>query len=248
MLFMKKSKNDVEQQQFGSTQKYLEIDQIKDDVLILRDGSLRSVLKVSSINMSLLSETEQTSIIGAYQNALNSLEFPVQFLAQSRKVDLTSYMAILQKAADAQPPGLLKDQTLEYISFLKQILVNVNVMDKVFFIVVPFYPNVVATQSKGLLSKFGFGGVPANNTNEASKDYENNRKQLEQRSEIVSSLFGSMGLSVEAMPTEALIEIFYTCYNPETAGHEHLKDIGSMGAKYISARQDVEQNLGGTRQ
>lgn len=241
MFFPRKtSAKNAQRQAFESTQKHLSIDQIKDDCLVLKDGSLRAVLMVSSINMDLRSEEEQESVIRSYQNALNSVEFPIQIVVQSRKVDLTSYLASLEDAATKQPPGLLKDQTNEYIKFLKEILVNVNVMDKRFFVIIPFFPNVVTEGSKGVLSFFGMGGQTTGPAQD-SKNYTMNHEQLSQRVQIVASLLGSIGLKASNLPTEALIELFYACYNPETAGHEHIKNLNAIGAKYITMRDHVNQ-------
>lgn len=222
-----------------STQKYLEIDQIKNDCLILKDGSLRAVLMVSSINMDLRSEEEQEAIILAYQNALNSLEFPLQILVQSRKVDLTLYLGYLEEAATKHPHGLLRDQTTEYIAFLRQILDNVNVMDKKFFVVIPYFPNIVEEKSKGILGILGGGNKNQTQAQKQTESHEKALKQLNQRAEIACSLLNSTGVAAKPLPTEALIELFYICYNPETAGHEHIKNLGDLGAKYISKRNKL---------
>lgn len=246
MFFKKADPNQKEPQHFESTQRYLEIDHIRDDVLVMKDGSLRTVLSTSSINMDLRSEEEQESIISAYQSALNSIDFPIQLLVQSRKVDLTSYLAMLEGAAERHPAGLLKDQTNEYISFLKEILSSVNVMDKRFYIVVPYYPNVVAESSTGMLSFLGLGGNKntGDKVAETLKNYTANTEQLAQRTQIVLSLFSQIGMTATRLPTEALIELFYACYNPETAGHEHLRNLDSLGANYVTARGSIEKEIG----
>lgn len=120
-MFFKKKEQTNTQPHFGSTQKYLEIDKIKDDAVFLKDGSLRAVFIVSSINMELRSDQESASVIANYQSALNALGFPIQILVQSRRVDLTSYIATLEESASKQNIPLLKDQTNEYIVFLKDI-------------------------------------------------------------------------------------------------------------------------------
>lgn len=243
MLFKKQNQQQNIHQKFESTQKFLEIDEIKDDLLLFKDGSIRSVLMVSSINMELRAEEEKASIIGAYQSALNSLEFPLQFLVQSRKLDLTNYLGLLEESEKNQPIPLLKEQTTEYIAFLKDILSNVNVMDKRFFMIIPYFPNVVAESSKGILSLLGI--KQQGQTNEGkTENYLQNRQQLERRVQIVSGLFSDIGLNLTPLPTEALIELFYACYNPETAGHEHIKELGNLGAQYISTRQSTEKDLG----
>lgn len=235
-MFFKKDPDQNPHQQFESTQKFLEIDEIKDDLLVMKDRSLRSVIMVSSLNMELKSEQEKNSVTYSYQQALNSLEFPLQFLVQSRKLDLTAYLGLLEESEKAQTIPLLREQTSEYIVFLKDILTNVNVMDKRFFIVVPYYPNIVETSSKGVLSFLGI--KKQGQTQEGEKEnYFQNKDQLEKRTQIVASLFSEIGVTTTVLPTEALVELFYACYNPETAGHEHIKSLGTLGANYISTRE-----------
>ncbi len=241
-MFFKKNPQENVQHTFDSTQKYLEIEAIKDDLVLLKDGSLRAVVMVSGINMELRSGREQAMVLSSYQEALNSLEFPIQILVQSRKVDLTSYLASLENAGVDQAIPLIRDQTFEYISFLKSILSSVNVMDKRFFIVVPFYPNVVAQGSKGVLSLLGI--QKQTKQNPAMANYNLNVDGLRKRVDTVVSLLGNLSLTASQLPTEALIELFYACYNPETAGHEHIKNLPSLGASYISTRESVESDLG----
>lgn len=241
-MFNKKKEQLNPQQHFESTQKYLEIDQIKDDTIFLKDGSLRAVFMVSSVNMELRSDQESMSIISGYQSALNSLDFPIQIIVQSRRVDLTSYMATLDASASKQTIPLLKDQTYEYLAFLKQILANVNVMDKRFLIVAPFYPNLIEQQSAGVLSFLGLKNKNSSG-NKTTLNHAENLQNLARRAQTVEQSFGSIGLKVSRLPTEAIIELFYACYNPETAGHEHIKNLSSLGASYISTRKSVEEGL-----
>src|SRR3972149_9163503 len=193
-MFKKKKQQENTQPHFESTQRYLEIDQIKDDAVFLKDGSLRAVLMVSSINMELRSEQESASVVSMYQSALNALDFPIQIIVQSRRVDLTSYMATLDESASKQTIPLLKDQTYEYLAFLKQILSNVNVMDKRFFVVVPFYPNIIGQQSAGVLSFLGIRKQAGSNM-KANFNQEQNIQNLEKRAQIVASSFSSVGLT-----------------------------------------------------
>lgn len=242
MFFSKKDPQQNIHQTFESTQKFLEIDQIKDDLLLFKDSSMRAVMMVSSINMELRAEEEKMSIISAYQSALNSLEFPVQFLVQSRKLDLTNYLGLLETSAQNQPIPLLREQTSEYILFLRDILSNVNVMDKRFFVIIPYYPNVVAESSKGIMAMFGIKKQGQTQEGE-NENYLQNRQQLQRRAQIVSGLFSDIGLALTPLPTEALVELFYACYNPETAGHEHIKGLDTLGANYITTRQSAEDNI-----
>jgi hypothetical protein len=237
-MFGGKNKNsEKEKKILGSTQKFLAVDHIKDDVLVLKDKSLRSALLVSSINMELRTEEEQEIIISSYQGMLNSLNFPIQVLVQSRRVDLSSYLATLKESEIRQTVSLLKEQTSEYISFLEDILSNVNVMDKKFFVIIPHFPNIVAQESVGILSFFG------GKKQTGASNYAVDIRDLGQKTQIVISLLQSMGLNATQLPTEALVELFYSYYNPGVSEHEHIENIDSLGAEYISTRESVKKGL-----
>lgn len=243
-MFFNKSQNNTQGKPptLGSTQEHLEIDQIKDDILIMKDGSLRAVLMVSSINMQLLASEEQEIIIASYQNILNSVEFPLQILIQSRRVDLNNYITSLESAMNNQTNTLLKDQTEDYIYFLQDILDSVNVMDKKFFVIVPYYPSVIEAASGGVLSTLGLKKKTEAESHKV-ESYEQNRRYLFQRVDMVVSLLRELRLTVTQLPTQALVELFYVCYNPETVGYEHIKNLESLGTKYITAREAAEKQM-----
>jgi len=236
-MFSKKKSKEESKEQMQSTQKFLEIEYIKDDALILKDGSLRSVLLVSSINMEIRTEEEQDIIISAYQGALNSLNFQIQLLAQSRKVDLSSYLSTLQRSKEQQKNTLLREQTSEYINFLQDILTSVNVMDKKFFVITPHFPNILAQGSTGLLSALGL------KKKTVSSDYTTDLQNLNQKTNIVIALLKSFGLRTTLVPTEGLIELFYSCYNPGVSENEHIESLDSLGADYISTRESIKKDL-----
>lgn len=240
-MFIKKDKQkEAAKIQMESTQKFLAIDHIKDDTIILKDGSLKAVLLTSGINMELRNEMEQDSIISAYQGALTALGFPVQMLIQSRKVDLSAYLNSLENVLNAQTNALIREQTEEYIYFLEEVLDNVNVMDKKFFVIVSHYPNIIAKQSSGILS-FLDGKKETSFT--SSINYPLEIKELEKKVQIVTNLLKGIGLTATKIPTEALIELFYSCYNPDVSEHEHINNLAVLGSEYISARESVKEEL-----
>jgi len=102
-----------------SSQQFLEFDQIKNGIIILKDKTLRAVLMVSSLNFSLKSEEEQSAIIYQFQSFLNSLDFQCQIVVQSRKTNITGYFDGLKKLEKNQKNELLKLQTSEYRKFKK---------------------------------------------------------------------------------------------------------------------------------
>src|ERR1043166_6842496 len=127
-----------------ATQEFVPIKEVRDGVVILKDGSLRALLMASSINLALKSQDEQQAIIGQFQNFLNSLEFTTQFFVQSRDLDIRPYIALLEERLAAELDDLMKIQIREYISFIKDFTERANIMTKIFFIVVPYDPALVA--------------------------------------------------------------------------------------------------------
>ena len=123
-----------------STQRYLKIADIKKDTVIMKDGTLRAVLMVSSINFALKSEDEQQAIIGGYVSFLNNIDFPLQVVVQSRELNIAGYLDSMRKKANEQTNELLKNQTLQYIDYIGQLVSLGKIMNKHFYIVVPYNP------------------------------------------------------------------------------------------------------------
>src|SRR3989344_3987480 len=173
-------------QEIGSTQDFLRFGEIRDNIIILKDGNLRQVLLCSSINFSLKSEQEQNAIVFAYQNFLNSLNFPIQILMQSKKLDLSGYLENLQKKAQAQQNELLRMQSLDYIDFIKRLINLANIMDKRFYVIIPFL----------VPPKISGPKMPGNAPQPAltPEEFEQYKKELEQRVQVVQSGLGSIGI------------------------------------------------------
>ena len=123
-----------------STQQFLEIDQIKDGILVLKNKSLRGIIMVNSINFALMAEEEQNAVIGQYQNFLNSLDFSLQILVQSRKLNITSYLDKLRDLETRQINDLLRTQIVDYRNFINEIVSGGTIMNKTFYVIVPFQP------------------------------------------------------------------------------------------------------------
>lgn len=226
----------------ASTQKYLKIDEIKDGVAVLKDGSLKSVIHVSSINFALKSEPEKNSIVLGFQGFLNALSYPIQIVARSKKLDLDEYLESLVQRAKSQSNPLLKDQTLDYIDFISRMLEVVNIMDKDFFVVVPYFP--IATSKEGLMDKVTgiFADKSANRSNDAQ--FAQNKTQLDLRvSQVVSGL-NSIGLKSYPLDTEQLIELFYSLYNPGLDRTQKIVDITKLGADVIQTSPNGGESNG----
>lgn len=217
----------------SSTQAYLNIAEIKDGVIVLKDGSLRAVMMTSAINFALKSGSEQDALIFAYQRFLNSLTFPVQILVQSRRLDLDYYIEKLSKKAAEQDIELVKLQILEYTEFIKRLIAVTNIMDKRFYVIVPFYP-VGVQASKGLFSKlFATSATKDEVVKKADEKFEESKVQLMQRVESIAGSLGAIGLRAVTLNSEELVELFYSIYNPGTATKQRLANIDELTAASI---------------
>lgn len=192
------------------TQAFVPIKEIRDGIIVLKDGSLRTILLASSLNFALKSADEQQSIIFQFQNFLNSLNFSVQIYTQSRRLDIRPYIALLEERLRDQVGDLMKMQTREYIEFIKSFTESTNIMTKSFFIVIPYSPPVIGGVSA---VKSTFLGNKTNTSDEKSS-FEENRSQLQQRIEVVEQGLVRCGIRVAELGTEELIELFYKTFNP----------------------------------
>jgi type IV secretory pathway VirB4 component len=196
-----------------ASQEFVKVKEIRDGIVVLKDGGLRAVLMASSINFALKSDDNQQAIISQFQNFLNSLDFSVQIVIESRRFDIRPYLAVLEEKLMKQKSELLKIQTREYIGFVKKFTDNTNIMNKSFFIVVPFSPAIVEVKSKqGLLSAFRLSkGAGHANTNES---FEEHKSQLDQRVSVVEQGLVRTGVRVAQLGTEEIVELFYHLFNP----------------------------------
>ena len=195
-----------------STQEFVPIEDIRDGGVILKNGSMRMVLMVSSINFALKSEDEQTALLLQFQNFLNSLDFSAQFFLQSRRLDINPYIESLQARTEIQKSELIKIQTREYIEFVKNFTSSINIMSKTFFVVIPYYPSVIDSGNKGFLGRF----LPGKKNGDAIKEtrFEEDKIQLEQKVTIVEQGLTSVGVRTARLGTEELAELFYKSFNP----------------------------------
>ena len=158
-----------------STLAFVEVAEIRDGVLVLREGQMRAVLAVSSANFALKSNQEQESIIGNFQGVLNSIDFPMQILVQSRKLDLNPYIENLKALEDKQANDLLRAKMQEYAEYIRQMSSEVNIMDKNFFIIVGFEP---VTLKQGIFGRFLRALNPSKVIKQKQEDFIKNRKML----------------------------------------------------------------------
>ncbi len=206
----------------ASTQKYVDVEEIKDDVIVLKNGSLRAILLVSSINFDLKSSEEQDAIIGQYQNFLNSLDFPIQIVISSRKFNIKPYLDILEKKEIQQENELLKFQISEYKNFVENLIKVSNIVSKFFYIVIPFYP--VESREQGLLDKIMAIFNPRQITAEKKVLFETYKNQLWQRADHISAGLSGIGVRVTLLKTEEIIELLYNSYNPSVFTNTIIKN------------------------
>ncbi|MEK7128784.1 MAG: hypothetical protein AAB858_00335 [Patescibacteria group bacterium] len=195
-----------------STQEFVPIKEVRDGVVVLKDGGLRLILIASSLNLALKSEDEQRATISQFQNFLNSLDFSVQIYVSSRRLDIRPYIALLEERLKAQMEDLLKIQIREYIDFVKNFTERSSIMTKNFFIVVPYTQPLLG-------GKKGFSILPSKKgTAEKKLDdmeaFEEARSQLEQRASVVEQGLSGMGIRVIQLGTEEVVELFYKIFNP----------------------------------
>ncbi len=210
-------------QSSANTLNYVDIQSVEDGVVILKNGTLRAVILVSSINFDLKSSVEQEAIIGSYQNFLNSLDFPVQIVVSSRKLNMSSYLSLLSSAEKAQRNELLRIQTTEYRSFVKNLADVTNIMSKFFYVVVPFAP--VENANVGVLSKISSLVNPQGALKARGELLETYKSQLWQRVDHVAAALEGTGLNFTALTTDELIELYYNAYNPSVYSQSGVKDV-----------------------
>lgn len=202
----------------GATQNFIPLKEIRDGVVILKNDTLRGVLLVSAVNLALKSTEEQNATMEAFQGFLNTLEFSVQIVVQSRKFDILPYLSVLEERLKNIPEELLRIQTRMYIEYVKTITEQANIMQKHFYVVIPYTGagNQVGGEGGGFKL---FGKRKKQTLEEAeAESFENKRAQLEQRMNVVKQGLSSMGLRVTELETQQLIEVYYQLYNPGDTG------------------------------
>jgi hypothetical protein len=196
-----------------ATQEFVPIKEIRDGVIVLKNGDLRSIILANSVNLSLKSEDEQKATIMQFQNFLNTLDFSIQISAQSRKLDIRPYLMLLEERIKVQSEPLLKLQTREYIDFIRNFTEQVNIMTKNFFVVVPYTQNSLKPKASfldRLLQRRSKSEVKA----DEQVAFEEKRSQLEERVGVIQQGLASCGIKTIELGTEEIIEVFYKVFNP----------------------------------
>ncbi|HHE67518.1 MAG TPA: hypothetical protein ENL33_00430 [Candidatus Parcubacteria bacterium] len=199
-----------------STQEFLEIKQIRNGVIVLKNNALRAVLMVSSLNFALKTAEEQEAILYQFQNFLNSLDFTCQIVASSRRLNITGYLDKLKELEEKEENELLKLQIKEYHSFIEGLMTGGNVVQKNFYVVVPFTIFEQKGPNKRKLRVF---------SELTEKDFQRAKSQLIQRVEFVALGLKRCGLQAIPLTTSELIELFWSLYHPLEAERGYYPEI-----------------------
>ncbi|MFA5420468.1 MAG: TraC family protein [Patescibacteria group bacterium] len=208
------------------TQQYLDIAEVKYNTVVMKDGSLRAVLAVSSINFALKSEDEQNAIISSYVSFLNNISTPIQIVVQSRDLNIQGYLDYLKEKEREQTNRLLKIQTAEYMEYIKELVSIGKIMEKKFYVIVSYNPKGEIT--KGFFSQLSEIFKPANLLRLKEAKFLKYKEALSRRVDSVGSGLMSLGVSVKQLNTQELIELYYKTYNPETAKNQKLEDVRKL--------------------
>lgn len=237
----------------NSTQNSLNIAEIRDGIVIMNDGGYRAVVMCKSINFDLMSPQERESVEFSYQGFLNSLYFPIQIFVRSQKVDLRPYIDRLDKIRTEHDNMLLALLMEDYIDFMNDLSVQTNIMDKKFYIVIPFFREIDSAKaikaSKGFLTTI----LGQKETRVVINEAELEKAKTELRNRVQAVMSGLQQCGVQSLPldTQELIELYYDAYNPDTATRQQLKNFDDLTAPIITkgegtaAQPNLEKELQG---
>lgn len=209
-----------------STQQFLDIAEIREDIVVMKDGTLRAVLLVSSINFSLKSEDEQNAIIQGYVSFLNSLDSPVQILIQSRKLNVDEYLNRLKEQEKTQTNDLLRAQIADYRQFVGELVELGEIMQKKFIVVVPHNP--ATAKRKGFFARMSETLSPLVSAKLREEQFRQRKKDLMVKVDSVRASLNSMSLSSAMLDTQSLIELYYSSYNPQSMESQKFQKIEEL--------------------
>src|SRR3989344_5660515 len=197
-----------------STKELVSIADIKDSIILLKNGSLRAIIEVSAVNFELRSGEEQTGILQNFQRFLNSIDFPLQMITNSRQLNMDEYLKTIDPVADSATNELLKIQAIEYSKFVKELLELSNIMTKHFYVVLPFYVYEAPTKT-GILDSFKSLFAGSQIVRQIRPEQlETYRAQLMQRVELILDGLVGVGLKANLLGEQELINLYYSLYNP----------------------------------
>ncbi|QFR39689.1 hypothetical protein A9Q91_05710 [Candidatus Gracilibacteria bacterium 28_42_T64] len=214
-----------------STTRHLPFSQIRENIVIMKDDSARLVLKCSTINFLLKNTDEQDSIIISFQRFLNSLDFPIQILVRSRKLDIDSYLAKLNDKAIKQENSLLQNQTYEYIEYLRKLIEVAQIMKKEFYIIIPYDENEnksvkddsIMGPLKNFVDSVFKNGVDAIKIKSQIRNFTKMKKGLVGRSNSIKTGLENIGIRANTIDKADLVKFLTDYYNPTLSNFVAMK-------------------------
>ncbi|TAN33533.1 hypothetical protein EPN28_01835 [Patescibacteria group bacterium] len=223
---MQNKKTLAKKRAIPSAQNHLPFSEIKSDTVVMKDGTLRALLMVSSVNFALKSEEEQNALVSSYVSFLNSLDFPLQVVVQSRQLYIKPYLEKLLTKEREQSNELLRAQTADYRSFITELVSLGKIMSKQFFVIVPYDP--LSNKKRGFWPRAMETINPATIITLKEDRFLQRKKDLDARVRQVEGGLASMNLEVARLDTQSLIELFYSTYNPDVAFSQYLAPANQM--------------------
>ncbi|MFA6518192.1 MAG: hypothetical protein WCV93_00890 [Candidatus Shapirobacteria bacterium] len=225
----------------GTTQDHLPMEDVIDDVVLMKNGECAAIMQVSSVNFDLLSEREQQAMVYAYGGILNSLNFPIQIVIYSNTKDVGFYLSNLKIAEEKQTNGLLKTRIQSYRKFIEETVRKNDVLSKSFYVIVPF--SILELGIKSAQSSItGSFKLPFGNHNKQTelpfeKNYiiEKAKASLKPKKDHIIRLFARLGLEIKALNTKEIIELLYKIYNEDTAANQKLQTL-NYDAPVVTAK------------
>jgi hypothetical protein len=220
----------------NSTQSTLQLSELRDGMVIMVDGSFRAVIACKSINFDLMSDREREGVEYSYQNFLNSLTFPVQILVRSQRVDIGPYIEKLINTRRSQDNMLLGVLMDDYIGFIDALAQDANIMEKSFYVVVPYFPQGDAAnlveQGKGFFGKL-FARPQNGITKIDTAAYQKAKDEIKNRVDVVVAGMFQIGVQSAQLNTKALGELYYNFYNPDTAVNQPLTNFDDVATTFV---------------
>ncbi len=209
-----------------STQKYLDISEIRDDIVIMKDGTVRAAAIVSSVNFALKSEDEQQAVVQAYMQFLNGIDYPLQIVIHSRRMRIEDYITRMKESSAELKNELLRAQTVDYVNFIQELVSGSEIMSKRFYIVVPYDP--ITSKKRGFWTRFQEVLTPGSRVKLSEKQFKLRSEEMNQRMGQALGSLNSMGLSGARLDTQGLIELYYNSYNPVVSEAQPLRAAGEL--------------------
>ncbi len=226
-----------------STQVYLEISTIRDSIIILKNGEYRLILEATGVNFFLRSAEEQNSVIGGFASFLNSLTTQVQIVVQSRYIDLDYYISDLRNRINRQANPFLVEQTSHYATFIEQMIEQINVMEKRFFVIIPYIPSDAI--KIGFFGKIMDAFNPARQIIRKQSEFEKNKIEIKTKADQIAAGLASMSISTKIINTQEIIDLFYRSYNPNSSQKQKLTNTAGLDADIIlgkSAKKEIPES------